>query len=129
MSTSSIWETPVINISLMKAKHAMWTINLSSYINSNGAEAPLTGLTDSHRCGLGQWLDSSEAQAYRHFGKFQDLVRAHNHLHQEEQAIVALKQNGEQREAQVRVLSLSEANERISPLLDWLEAQLHTPTT
>jgi Chemoreceptor zinc-binding domain len=116
----------MLNIPLMKAKHAMWTINLSSYINSGSTEAVPIELTDSHRCSLGQWLHSPEAQAYRHFGEFQDLIRAHNHLHQEGQAAIELKQNGEQRAAQIRVLALPEANDRISPLLDWLETQIRS---
>ncbi|WP_084668995.1 CZB domain-containing protein [Spirulina major] len=108
----------MIDFTLAKTKHAMWGLQLSTYIGSDNATPPASCLTSYRQCKLGTWLYSDGLSSYGHFPKMRDLERVHRQLHEMAQEIVTLKQHNQVAAAQQKLIEMQTVSNEILHLLD-----------
>lgn len=114
----------MIDLTLAKTKHAMWGLQLSTYVGGNDDTAPAQCLTSHRRCKLGIWLYSDGLSNYGHIPQIRNLERVHRQLHELAQEIVRLKQSHQIAAAQQKLIAMQAVSAEIMNLLDQMEQAL-----
>lgn len=113
-----------MNIGLVKARHAMWSIAIGSYL-SDQSSLPEAVLVDAKKCALGQWLAEQQLASGKLTGDLAQLAEIHRDLHALGREIVGLKHRGDLNGARRLLLEVAPLSDRIVMLLDQIAA--HSP--
>ena len=108
----------MVNFSLVKAKHAIWNVKLTTFIGSNDAAAPENCLVSYRDCQFGKWLYSQGLSGYRSLAEMREIGLVHQQLHQMALDVILLKDAILIQMAQEKVIEMQIVSQRMMRLMD-----------
>lgn len=113
-----------IDLSLAKAQHALWNVKLGFFIEQEDPEIPEASLVDYRSCYFGKWLYSKGLAEYASLPEMKTLEEVHQELHALAKKIVELKLAGKVAEAKQEVIKLQTISEKITSLMEIVQAKI-----
>lgn len=108
----------MVNLSLVKAKHAIWNVKLTSFIGEYDAAPPENCLVSYRDCEFGKWLYSQRLSEYRTLAEMRELEVVHRQLHEMALEVIRLKEAKQIQMAQAKIIEMQSVSERMMQLMD-----------
>jgi len=112
-----------LDFATARMKHGLWKTRLREFLDGKGT---LTAAqATSHKdCDLGKWMYSEGLKNYGTILEMQTLEKVHAELHATIKKIVALKDAGKAKEAEIEFQKVEPISKRIVDLLNAVEAKV-----
>ncbi|GAB4298380.1 MAG: hypothetical protein Fur0025_36790 [Oscillatoriaceae cyanobacterium] len=111
----------MVNLSLVRAKHAIWNIKLTTFIGDHDAAPPQNCLVSYRACEFGKWLYSKGLSEYDTLPEMRELELVHRKLHQMALEVIRLKEANQIPMAQAKIIEMRSLSERMMQLMDKVE--------
>ncbi len=111
----------MVNFSLVKAKHAIWNVKLTTFIGENNAVPPDSCLVSYKNCQFGKWLYSQGLSEYGSVAEMREIELVHRQLHEMALEVIRLKKSNEIELAQAKIIEMRSVTERMMQLMNILE--------
>jgi len=105
-------------------KHINWKFRIRNFLD--GKETlPKEKAVSHHECDLGKWFETTGKEKYGHMAEMKEFDVAHKELHNVIRKIVDLKENNNDKEAELEYKNILTLSDTIVRLLNETESKVN----